>query len=241
MPVVRKRVEGHVDRAIRREVRLATSILDERHALALDPSASKEARVLLRASPTGARSVSVDVGTAASTRAHSARVASLTLRKLLSEPKAMWPRDRAGSGPTGSSRGERVVAPERVGEPQRVAPRRRRRRAPGGRGTGRSRGNPWSRGPVVPGYASQHTWTGAGLRAKTSSLAAFHVHRQVDEDVDPVVADAIRQGGVVHAGDGVRPVGVAQQAIGSSRRGGRHPSSRRSRSARDRGASAVAT
>ncbi len=47
--------------------------------------------------------------------------------------------------------------------------------------------------PVPVGAPQAETWIGAGLRAEHPEATAAGVTGEIDQDVDPVVLDAIRQ------------------------------------------------
>ncbi len=68
--------------------------------------------------------------------------------------------------------------------------------------------------PVVPGYPSQATCTGAGLRAKTSSRLLASMQFQVDQDVDLIAAHQVGELLVGEPHAAAPDVGLATQPLG---------------------------
>ena len=147
------------------------------------------------------------------TCAHSFRTESFTLQKLLRQPNVMQPFSTAGKALTAGSRGKRIVAPEGVGKADRflrvvviVKPRRVdvgvSEAVVNGRKAGRARiGKPADLNRRRLAGENQETIPG-------------HVHRQVDENVDPVLADERGDLLVGKSGDAPPDVGERTEPCG---------------------------
>ena len=97
----------------------------------------------------------------------------------------------AGNSPDRGRLLGRLIAPEAMREPDRslgVVGVARPGRVEIGDRSGDSPSSPGRSWPACPSIV---TCTGAGLRAKTSMRLSAGVQGQVDEDVDPVVANAL--------------------------------------------------
>ena len=193
---VGKRVQGHVDLL----GRVPKIVIAKEACPRMSPAPAR--RLARRKTPApdrggcrgGRAGSSRDSGTACSSRLQAASVGGVTLQKLFRQPKVTCglPGRRAGRL-TGGVSIDRPIAPVGLRQADRLlAVERVSSRRPAGPGTDRSGDSRSCPGPSCRSRPDTSPARG-GLAGKDQQAVVGHVHGQVHQDVDPVLADRRRR------------------------------------------------